>query len=291
MQTATMATSVRHLDAVERKPLYHYRPGSRVLTLASPGCSLRCGYCINYRMSQFGRESEARWTAKPVDPVSVVAQAAAEGASVGLSYTEPSLAIELSLALAEAGGPAGVALVWKTNGFMTAAARKAVMPVLAAVNLDLKAADEAAHQELTGGALAPVLDTLADFLAAGIWVEVSTPVIPGVNARPDQLATIASRIAALSVDVPWHLLRWTPGYRLADGNPTTPQALREASQIGRQAGLRHVYVERAIGPEGRNTACPGCERTLVQRGIWALEHTDVDHGKCPYCGHHMAGRW
>lgn len=291
MQTATVATSVLHVNAVERKPLYHFRPGSRVVTLASPGCSFRCSYCINHRMSQFGREADVPWISQPVDPQTVIRQAAAQGSSVALSYTEPSLAIELTLALAEAGRPAGTPILWKSNGYLTRAARRTVAPALAAANIDVKAADEASHHRLTSASLAPVLGTVADFVAAGIWVEVSTPVIPGVNATAGELASIAGKIAAISPDIPWHLLRWTPAYRLTRGDPTTPEALRTAVRIGRDAGLNFVYVERALGPQGRNTDCPGCGCTLVQRGIWTLDGLSLENRSCPRCGQSIPGRW
>jgi pyruvate formate lyase activating enzyme len=126
METATFATSVEHVDPVERKPFYHYRPGRRVLTLAAPGCTFRCDYCVNHRISQFGREPGTEWTATPADPDRLVAAAAGGGADICLSYTEPSLAIELTQALAERGGPAGVRVLWKSNGFLTPRAVAAV---------------------------------------------------------------------------------------------------------------------------------------------------------------------
>jgi pyruvate formate lyase activating enzyme len=291
MQTATFASSVRHFDAVERKPLYHFFPGRPVLTLAAPGCTFRCSYCINHRMSQFGREDDVRWTADPVDPAEIVAAAAAAGACVGLSYTEPSLAIELTTALALHGSSAGVPVVWKTNGFMTEEAVAAALPSLSAVNIDIKAADEKAHRRLTGSPLGPVLETLRAFADYGIWVEVSTPVIPGVNAEQEQLQWIAERLAEISVDIPWHLLRWTPGFRLNDGDPTSPAALAEAVAIGRRAGLRYVYVERALGAMGRATCCPACGQVVVHRDVWALGSIDLYNGCCPGCGSRVAGCW
>ncbi|WP_295434549.1 hypothetical protein [uncultured Thiodictyon sp.] len=151
LETATFATSLWHWDAVERKPLYHYRPGSEVLTLAAPGCTLRCLYCQNHRLSQFGREAGVVWGARALEPGAAIATAAGRGA---------------------------------------------------AVNLDLKSLDRHRHRALTGGDPVPVLETLAILLAAGVWVEVSTPLIPGVNTDPAALRTLARTIAGLG--------RWTP---------------------------------------------------------------------------------
>jgi pyruvate formate lyase activating enzyme len=147
-------------------------------------------------LSQYGRVADASWAGEPAQPAEIVARAAAVGASVGLSYAEPGLAPELTLSLAEHAGPRGVPLVWKTNGFLTTAAVDMVAGALEAVNIDVKAADEGAHRRLTGAALRPVLDALERFRAAGVWVEVSTPLIPGVSAEPAALASIARHLAA-----------------------------------------------------------------------------------------------
>ena len=292
METATFASAVRHFDAVERKPFFHFRPGTQVLTLAAPGCTFRCTYCINHRMSQYGRETDVvAWDASPVDPEQAVRAAADASASIGLSYTEPSLAIELTLELARHGSELGVPVVWKTNGFLTKEAAATAISAVTAANIDIKAADDDAHQRLTGAPLRPVLQTLRAFADGGVWVEVSTPVIPGVNAEPAQLSWIAEQIAEVSTDIPWHLLRWTPGFKLTEGDPTSPAALAEAVSLGRRAGLNYVYVERALGADGRATRCPGCGRVVIRRAIWALDSIDLYNGACPKCGYRVAGRW
>jgi pyruvate formate lyase activating enzyme len=291
LETATFATAVRHLDAVERKPLYHYRPGSRALTLAAPGCSFTCHYCLNYRLSQYGRVPEADGGAGPVDPEAVVAEAAGHGAAVALSYSEPTLAAELTLALAAAGRPRGVPVVWKTNGFITPAALERLAPCLAAVNIDLKAADDDRHRALTGAPLAPVLEALAGFVRAGVWVEVSTPVIPRVNADRGALRALAEAVARVGTHVPWHLLRFTPEFRMRRLSPTHPDQLGEAARLGRDAGLQFVYVERALGPSGRTTYCPGCGGAVVTRDIWAVREVCLVDGACPRCGCRVPGRW
>lgn len=291
METATFATSVTHTDAVERKPFYHYRPGARALTLAAPGCSFRCDYCVNHRLSQYGREDDIPWDAQPVDVSQVIEAAAAERACVALSYTEPSLAVELTLALAEEGRRSGVEVVWKSNGFLTPEAVETVAPALAAVNIDLKGMDESRHRDLTGAAVAPVVAAIRTFRESGVWVEVSTPLIPGVSAAPDDLAAIARTLVEIDPAIPWHLLRFTPAYRMADTDPTLPGDLAAAADIGRRVGLRHVYVERALGPSGRATTCPGCDGTVIERDIWSLQANHLVEGRCPACATAVEGRW
>lgn len=291
LETATFGTSVRHWTAVERKPFYHYRPGLKVLTLAAPGCTFRCDYCVNFRVSQVASGDAALGELDPATPQELVAQAADAGAAIGLSYTEPGLAPEFTLALAEAAGRAGIELLWKSNGFLTPAALDLMAPVLAAVNVDVKAADEEAHRRLTGASLAPVLDAVEALRARGVWVEVTTPLIPGVSDQTSQYTEIARSIARIDPAIPWHLMRFTPSFRMQNEDPGAPTELAAAREAGHAAGLRYVYVERALGPEGRDTGCPGCGTTVVRRGIWALESLELVDGRCAACGTHLEGRW
>lgn len=291
LETATFGIAVNHVDPIERKPFYHLRPGTPTVTLAAPGCTFRCSYCVNFRLSQYGRPAGLPWSGRPVDVDAVARQAAELGAVVALSYTEPALAIELTLGLAAAGRPLGVDVVWKTNGFLTPEAVTTVAPALAAVNVDMKAADEDRHRRLTGAALAPILDTLTELRARGVWVEICTPLIPGVSEEPSDLARIAATLAGIDPAMPWHLLRFTPTFRMTAHRPTAPQRLAEGVEIGRAAGLRHVYVERALGATGRTTFCPGCGSAVVTRGVWSTEDNRLRHGACPACGTPVDGRW
>lgn len=291
METATFGTSVLHFDAVERKPLYHFRPGTTALTLAAPGCTFRCDYCVNHRISQFGRDRNAVWIADVLDPSDIIDMAMARGACVALSYSEPSLAMELTLALATYGNDQGVDVVWKTNGFLTDEAVALASPLLAAVNVDLKAADDDKHRRLTGAPLAPVLATLRAFHDAGVWVEVSTPLIPGVSASPAELAKIADLIAAVDSSIPWHLMRFTPAYRRAGDLPTSPEALAAGVEIGKSAGIRYVYVDRALGASGRATRCFGCGNTVIDRELWSVPGVLLNDGACGRCGMKLEGRW
>lgn len=288
LQTATFAATVTHLDAIERKPLYHFRPGSQVLTLAAPGCTLRCNYCLNHELSQYGRVEGIPWTGQAVDPAALLERAGRHRAAIGFSYTEAALAVELTVALS---GRDDVPLVWKTNGFLTPRAVDLVAPLLSAVNVDVKAADEAAHQRLTGAALAPVLDAVERFRSHGVWVEVATPLIPDVNDDPRQWRRTADRLAAIDPDLPWHLLRFTPDFRMGRYPPTPPAALERAAEVGKEAGLRYVYVERALGDEGRRTRCPQCDTAVVDRGIWQTMTVALVDGACPRCHRTVAGRW
>jgi pyruvate formate lyase activating enzyme len=291
IETSTFATSIRHWTPVERKPLFHFRPGSETITLAAPGCTFRCNYCINFRISQIDDGEVDSYATTPVDPAELAAAAASRSASIALSYTEPSLAPELTLALAAAARPLGVDILWKSNGFLTRQATTLIAPALSAVNIDVKAGEETAHRQLTGAPLRPVLETIVSLREYGVWVEVSTPLIPGTNSTPPQLRKIARWIAGIDPGIPWHLLRFTPAFRMREFDPTPVHALETAVEIGRESGLRYVYVERALGPAGRVTHCPGCRAAVVRRGIWGLEVNELVAGRCPYCSTSIEGYW
>jgi pyruvate formate lyase activating enzyme len=291
LETATFAVSVSHVDAVERKPLYHVWPGRAVLTVAAPGCTFRCNYCVNHRLSQFGRVPTVGWDATEPDLDELVRRADSLGAAIGMSYSEPGLAPELALAIAERAAAVSVPLVWKTNGFLTARAIDLIAPVLTAVNVDLKAAADGPHRRLTGAPVRPVFDAIERFRAAGVWVEVSTPLIPGVSDGEAQLRSIAGFLAGVDPTVPWHLVRFTPDFRMGRYPPTAPAALHAARSIGREAGLAFVYVERALGAEGRRTWCPNCDRVLVERDIWRMSSVTLRDGDCPQCSVPVPGIW
>ncbi|WP_261575887.1 radical SAM protein [Frankia gtarii] len=260
LETAAFTVAVSHLDAIERKPLYHVRPDERVLTVAGPGCTFRCNYCVNHRLSQYGRVLTAPWTGSPADPAALVARAVEADAPVGLSCAEPSLALELTVALADHAGPARVPLLWKSNGFLTPAAVAVAAPRLEAVNIDVKAATEPAHQRLTGAPLAPVWDTIEALHAAGVWVEVSTPLIPGVSAEPDALAAIARRLTAVDADIPWHLVRFTPDFRMRRPSPTSPAELRHAARLGNPCGTAVRLCGKGAGRGRSGDTLPGLRR-------------------------------
>jgi pyruvate formate lyase activating enzyme len=290
LETATYATSVEHWSSVERKPLYHFVPGLRVLTLAAPGCSFRCLYCQNYRISQYGRSEQSLWDAEAVSPVAFVRKAAMQRAALALSYAEPSLAAELTLDLARHGKDAGVPVLWKTNGFLTPQAAEVLAPHISAANVDLKAS-ERRHRSLTGAELGPVLETLQILLGAGVWVEISTPLIPGFNTDDASLESLARIVRQLGVDRPWHLVRFNPDFKLKQFSPTSNEDFARARLIAEQVGLRHVYVERAEGTRGRSTVCPQCRHVVVEREIWSALRVELKNGCCPRCGESIAGHW
>lgn len=290
LETATFALPLRHRQPIERKPFYHVHPGAMTLTLASPGCNFRCDYCQNASFAHAEPEEAMAPDTPALDPAALVAETGRDGLILALSFTEPTLAAEATLALHDhAAGR--IPIVWKSNGFITPKAVSRLAPALTAVNIDLKAADPDTHLRLAAAPLGPVIKGMHAFATAGVWVEVSTTVIPGVNDHPTALAAMAAMVADLGADTPWHLRRFHPDHQRQDTDPTSPATLSQAVRIAHDAGLRHVYVERALGPDGRTTRCHACGEIVITRHVAGFLASELDKGGCPGCGTALAGRW
>jgi pyruvate formate lyase activating enzyme len=279
----------RHVDPIEKKPLFHVLPGSRSYSIATPGCNFRCRHCQNYEISQMPRERE-HIVGEPHPPAAIVAAArAAECASIAYTYTEPTIYFELAWDTARRARAAGLLNLFVSNGFMSAAAAATISPLLDAINIDIKAFTEHFYREVCGARLAPVLETVERLHNAGVWVEITTLIIPGYNDDPDELREIAAFIAGLSVDIPWHVTGFYPCYQLTDAPPTPVATLKRAQEIGLDAGLRYVYEGNRPGAGGENTYCPACGRILIERyGFSIRRHWLQPGGMCP-CGAKIAG--
>jgi pyruvate formate lyase activating enzyme len=277
-----------HVDPVEKKPLYHFYPGSSAYSISAPGCNFRCLWCQNWEISQEPREEQLVFGPE-TPPEDVVADAVRTHCrSIAYTYTEPTMFTEYALDCARLAREAGVANVYVTNGFMTAEMLDAFYPYLDAANVDLKAFRDATYQELIGGKLQPVLDTLLKLKSQGVWVEVTTLIIPGVNDSEAELGDIARFLAEnLGPDTPWHVSRFFPTYKLTDVAPTPLDTLRLAEEIGRAAGVRYVYVGNARA--NGDTLCHACGHLLIRRTGFSVVANEVREGRCPACGAAIAG--
>jgi pyruvate formate lyase activating enzyme len=277
-------------DPIEKKPLFHFYPGSIAFSIATQGCNFHCRNCQNWSISQAGREGfETQSTALP--PARVVEAAQSSGArSIAYTYTEPTVFIEYVLATADLALDAGLANVLVTNGYQTKETLDLLGPVISAANVDLKSFDDRFYRRVIGARLAPVLETLVGMRERGIWVEVTTLLIPGLNDDPAGLAALAGWIAAeLGPETPWHVSRFFPTYRMTDVSPTPVATIERAVSIGREAGLRHVYAGNVSGGDD-DTRCAGCGTTLIRRrGYTAVATTALAAGSCVSCGRSLAG--
>ena len=281
-----------HVDPIEKKPLFHVLPGSRSYSVATVGCNFRCLHCQNYGISQPEAESVAH-SGSSVAPETVVERALAAGcSSISYTYTEPTIFFEYAYEIAVLARAAGLKNVFVTNGYISNEALAVIAPYLDAANIDLKGFSESFYREVVGASLAEVLDCIREYKRLGIWLEITTLVIPNRNDAPAQLQGIAQFIMAeLGPQTPWHVSQFYPTYKLT-GEARTPVAtLREARRIGREAGLRYVYEGNVPGAGGENSCCPACGGLLIKRYGYIIERNLLAGGHCPGCGLGIDGLW
>ena len=276
-------------DPIEKKPLFHFHPGSIAFSIATRGCNFHCLNCQNWAISQAERDG---LTAPSFDlePESVVRAAlACRARSIAYTYTEPTVFIEYVLETARLAREAGLANVLVTNGYQTPEALDVLAPLIDAANVDLKAFEDRFYRRVLGARLAPVLETLTEMRRRGIWVEVTTLLIPGLNDGTDELSRLAGwLVAELGPETPWHVSRFFPTYRLTDLDATPEATIRRAVELGRAAGLAHVYSGNLRDADD-DTLCAGCGAVLISRRGFQATRGALTAGRCNTCGHSLAG--
>jgi len=278
------------VDPIEKKPLFHFYPGSLSFSVATVGCNFRCLHCQNYTISQSPRESSAI-AGYSLPPEEIVSRALAAGCrSISYTYTEPTIFYEYAFDTAVLAHKAGLKNVFVTNGYITAEALAHISPYLDAANIDLKGFSDKFYREVVHAMLPEVLDSIVAYKRAGIWIELTTLIIPDLNDSDEELRSIARFIAdRAGVDTPWHVTQFYPTYKLTD-RPRTPVAtLRRARQFGLDAGLRFVYEGNVPGSGGENTPCPACGKLLVRRHGFSIDENLIAGAKCPACGESIPG--
>jgi pyruvate formate lyase activating enzyme len=277
-------------DPIEKKPLSHVLPGSRCFSVATVGCNLRCSFCQNASISQWRCLGDREPPGERTTAADVVAAAIRQGCrSLAFTYTEPTIGLEFAEETGLEARRRGLYTVFVTNGFMTRRTVTAAQGFLDAANVDLKAMREATYRRTCRARLAPVLRTIEALVDAGIWVEVTTLVVPGLNDSDAELRDIAAFLAGVGTHIPWHISAFHPTYRMTDRPRTPVQRLRRARELGKEAGLKYVYVGNVWGEEGESTSCAGCGRMLIRRHGYTLEEVDLDGDRCPGCGTPLEG--
>jgi pyruvate formate lyase activating enzyme len=279
------------VDPIEKKPLFHVAPGALAYSIATVGCPFHCTFCQNWEIAQAPRLGLDLPT-RHLPPARVVEEAiTARARAIAYTYVEPTVFLEYALDTAREAHANGLLNVFVTDGYATPEAIDLLRPVLDAANVDLKSFDDAFYRKLCGARLAPVLEALRAYRAAGVWIEVTTLVIPGHNDDEGELRALTGWIAAeLGPETPWHVSRFFPAHRMADVPPTPLATLRRAAEIGFEAGLAHVYVGNAPQLEMEDTRCAGCGRMLLERHGYRVIDRLGPGGTCPGCGRALAGR-
>jgi pyruvate formate lyase activating enzyme len=290
LQTLVYARAIaRHVDPVEKKPLFHFQPGSRTYSIATAGCNFRCLFCQNADISQMPREIK-RIVGEEFPPEQVVLAARQSRCrSISYTYTEPTIFFEYAYETAKLAHKAGMKNIFVSNGYMTSEALDTIQPYLDAANVDLKAFTDDFYKDQCGAKLTPVLDSLKKLKAMGVWLEVTTLVIPTLNDSDRELSEIAEFMVELGRETPWHVSRFHPTYRLTNVSNTPAPTLKRAREIGLQAGLRYVYTGNIPGDQGGNTLCHHCDRVLVHRYRFSTGQYAIKEGCCPDCQTLVAG--
>lgn len=276
-------TVAANIDPVEKKPLYHFLPGSKTFSVACPGCNFKCGFCQNWEISQRENPTDNSFLEDEFSPQDVVGEALRNGCqSVSYTYTEPTVFFEYAYDTAKIARKSGLRNVFVTNGYISEEPLRKVSSYLDAVNVDLKFFKEASYKKFCGASLSEVLRSIRLFKVLNIWVEVTTLVIPGINDSMGELKEIADFISGIDINIPWHVSRFYPAYKFVDYSATLEETLKKAQGIGKQSGLKFVYAGNVYG-WGNDTICPVCNKPLIKRDGFKIKEYNITGDSCNYC--------
>jgi len=280
----------QHADPVEKKPLFHFLPGSMAYSVATAGCNVNCKMCQNWDISQSRPEQV---NAEYLPPKNLAAAAKqSRCASIAYTYSEPVVFLEYVLDAAEAGRAAGVKSVVISGGYVQPEPLKELCRRVDAIKIDLKAYSEKFYREVVNGEMKPVLNALVAIRKAGVWSEIVYLVVPTLNDSDDEFRGLARWVKTeLGPDVPVHFSRFHPEYLLKNLPPTPLATLERAKAVCDAEGLRYVYLGNVPGHPAENTYCPKCRRVVVERTGFIVRGMALDAGKCRYCHQPVPGVW
>jgi pyruvate formate lyase activating enzyme len=300
----------REVNPIEKKPLYHFYPGSYAYSISTVGCNLRCSFCQNWDISQWPKahlpkrikaeedqgevpeqicpqlvEMERIIAGEPITPGMIVDAAETSGCiSISYTFTEPTIFYELAYDTAVIAREHGLKNNFVSNGFISEAPLRELAAVLDAANIDLKFFREESYRRVSRARLQPILDAIQLYCELGVWIEVTTLIIPGLNDSAEELKQIAEFICDIDPAIPWHVTAFYPTYKMLDRPSTPVETLRMARQIGLDTGLRYVYEGNISGEGGENTYCYQCGNLLIDRFSFSVRENRIHNNSCPDCG-------
>jgi len=283
-----------NLDPVEKKPLYHFLPGGQILSIGTYGCNFRCPFCQNWNISQQGALDErAGLLGRTATPKALVEMCRRYGAAmIAYTYNEPTVFFEYTYDTATLAHEHSIRNVYVSNGFMSQALLEMIGPYLDGINVDLKAFSEKFYHEQCQGRLEPVKRNIRTIAQdTGIWIEVTTLLVPGLNDSEEELRALAEWLAEVDSEMPWHISAFHPDYKMLNRPATSQAVLARAYEIGKEAGLHYVYVGNVVDADRGSTYCPECGELLVQRRWYAVDERWRERGVCHNCGHVVPGVW
>ncbi len=283
------------VDPIEKKPFFHVLPGTAAFSFGMLGCDFRCDFCQNWLTSQALRDDAAGSAPQPVTARELIAAARRSGSkSVASTYNEPLITAEWAVEIFKLARQEGMRTLFVSNGHASPEVLEYLAPWLDGYKIDLKSMRDVTYRRVCGGRLQPVLDTIRRAYELGMWVEVVTLVVPGMNDSSEELWEAARYIRSVSADIPWHVTGFYPTYRMTDRGMTPVHTLLRAAEIGLEAGLNYVYTGNRPGQsqDWENTRCPSCQTTLIRRaGFRLLANRLSSEGRCPECGMAIPGIW
>lgn len=287
------------VDPVEKKPLFHFLPGSSIFSLGTYGCNFGCLFCQNATTSQLSKTDQWKgmytkflnqleeWPAKKIISYCIKNNIP----SIAFTYNEPSIFAEYAIDVMKLAKKECIKGIFVSNGYQTKECLSYIGPYIDAYNIDLKSFSDLFYQSICKAKLQPVLDTIQHIYKIGKWMEITTLVIDGKNDSDEQLSHIAKFIASVSPDIPWHLSACHPEYKMMDIRVTPKRTLKWAYEIGKQAGLRYVYLGNIVNNTYEHTLCPTCKTVLIARNYFDVITNSIKKGICPTCQTHISGIW
>lgn len=281
-----------HIDPVEKKPLFHFLPGSSILSIATVGCNLHCKNCQNWEISQANPEDEsiAAYSCPPEKLISLTK--ANKCPSIAYTYTDPTIYYEYAYDASKLAKDAGIHTVLVTAGYINEQPWKELLKYTDAANIDLKGITDDFYRSVCSATLKPVQNALVTARAAGVHVEVTNLVIPTLNDEPEQIRQLARWVKEnMGSETPLHFSGFIPRYQMRNLPPTSLQTLQTAREIGLSEGLDFVYIGNITSREGQNTYCPACKMLLVERSGYTILQKNLRDGCCPRCNKQIYGVW
>ncbi|MCF8106129.1 MAG: AmmeMemoRadiSam system radical SAM enzyme [Desulfohalobiaceae bacterium] len=279
-----------NVDPIEKKPLFHFQPGTRSFSLGTMGCNFSCAFCQNDSLSQTPKTT-GRISGELLSPEQLVNMAKSRQCfSISYTYSEPTVFFELMLETCVKAKKEGLTNVLVSNGFMSRECLRELRPLVDGINVDLKSYQNDFYQTYCGGSLKPVLANLKTIKEMGWWLEVTTLLVPGLNDSQQEMKNLAGFICReLGPETPWHISRFHPCYKMLDRGSTAVATLEKALQAGKEAGLVYVYLGNVPGHVSESTLCPVCGQEVLSRSGFSTRITGLREGKCSKCGAEIAG--
>lgn len=279
-----------HVDPMEKKPMFHFFPGSRILSLATVGCNLHCKNCQNWEISQANPEETSAYPLPP-ESIPLLAQRY-QCRSIAYTYTEPVVYYEYTYDASVKAKEAGLFNVLVTAAYIQRRPWEELCRVTDGANIDIKAFSDEFYRTVCDGTLQPVLDACVIAKRLGVHVEITNLVIPTLNDTDAMFRDLARWLAThLGKDTPLHFSRFFPQYRMRNLPPTPAETLRRAREIALAEGMEYVYIGNLSVPDSENTRCPQCHALLIERMRYTILTNRIQKGACPECGRRIEGRW